>query len=64
MRGRPPHTIPPTRLEFNIPMDLRTKLDLHLFSPLEGKVPQGAYKNLICQLLKDYLDKLEGGVVK
>ena len=46
------------RLELQIPEDLRVKLDLHLWSALEGRVPHSAYTKLIVQLLNDYFDKL------
>lgn len=32
-------------LNLKLPVELRFKLDLHLFSDLEGRVPKGAYKD-------------------
>lgn len=46
----------PSRLETSLPEDLRARLDLHLFSEVEGRVPQGAYQRLIVSLLRDYLE--------
>lgn len=54
MRGKPPNTIRPTRLEIYIPEDLRAQLELHLYSETEKKVPHGAYKILICDLLRQF----------
>jgi hypothetical protein len=53
MTGRP-LIIRPTRLETSIPEDLRAKLDLHLMSPLEGRVPKGAYQAFILELMRDF----------
>jgi hypothetical protein len=53
--GRSPNIHEPTRLNTRIPEDLRRKLDAHLYSKAEGRVPHSAYTNLICKLLEDYL---------
>lgn len=55
--SRPVHIIRPTRLEISVPEDLRAKLDLMLFSPLEGRVPAGEYSRFINRLIKDYFSK-------
>lgn len=54
---RHPDILRPTRLETSLPEDLRARLDLHLYSELEGKVPKGAYQKLIIQLLSEALDQ-------
>ena len=43
-------------LNVGIPEDLRAKLDLHLFSSVEGRVPKGAYQKLISELLTKFLN--------
>ena len=48
--------MPITRLELSIPLDLRTKLDLHLTSELEGRVPFGKYSEFFERLLRDYFN--------
>lgn len=57
MKGKPPNTIRPTRLEVYIPEDLRARLDLHLYSTLEGRVPHGAYKKFLCELMREFFSK-------
>lgn len=36
--------------------DLRTRLDLLLFSELEGRVPHGGYTNFFSNLLREHLE--------
>lgn len=48
--------IPTVQLCVRLPGDLRTKLDLRLFSEAEGRVPKGAHQQLICQLLRELFD--------
>lgn len=43
----------------SIPADLHAKLTLHLWSPLEGRIPKGAMQALITTLLTEYLNKVE-----
>ena len=54
---KPRRTIRPTYLNLALPEDIRAKLDLHLFSDLEGRVPHGAYSRFICHLLRRELGK-------
>lgn len=56
---RPPNIIPPTHLRTSLPLDLRARLDMHLWSESEGRVPMGAYQRLLIALLSDYLNKVE-----
>lgn len=56
---RRPNILRPTKLNLAIPEDIRAKLDLHLWSEVEGRIPKGAYSKLIIQLLTDYLSKRE-----
>jgi hypothetical protein len=56
---RRPNVIPHIRLETTIPEDLKTKLDLFLFSPTEGRVPQGAYQRFFCDRIREFFQKLE-----
>lgn len=56
-RGRPLEIIRPTRLEISIPEDMRTLMDLRLWSELEGRVPKGAYSQFINQLIREYFTK-------
>lgn len=46
----------PIKLQTTLPESLRARLDLHLFSEVEGRVPHGAYQTLIIELLRQYFD--------
>lgn len=56
---RPPNIVRPIKLKTSLPEDLRTWLDLHLWSDTEGRVPHGAYQRLIERLLREYKEKVE-----
>lgn len=56
---RRPNIETPIKLEVSLPESLRGRLDLHLWSVAEGRVPRGAYSSLVQRLIKDYLDKME-----
>lgn len=53
---RRPNLDRPTSLATSIPESLRGRLDLHLFSEVEGRVPHGAYQELILRLLREFFD--------
>lgn len=55
-RGRRPHIERPSRLEVSLPEDLRTRLDLILFSTLEGRVPHGSYSTFFQARLREFFD--------
>jgi len=59
--GRPQKILRPTALNTVIPEDLRAKLDLHLFSSVENRIPHGAYSKFITELLQKFF---EGGVTE
>ncbi len=52
---RPRKTLRPTYLNLALPEDIRARMDLLLFSPLEGRVPHGAYSRFICDLIRKEL---------
>lgn len=56
---RRPNIEPSVELCLCLPLSERGRLDTHLFSQAEGRVPRGAYQNLFRMLLRDYLDKVE-----
>lgn len=58
--ARRPDIIRPVTLHTQISEDLRAKLDLHLYSNLEGRVPKGAYRAFFENLIREYFAKLEG----
>lgn len=59
--GRPAHTIRPIALRIHVPEDVATRVELELFSELEGKVPHGARSRLITELLRDWLHERQAG---
>lgn len=51
---KPPNPIKTEYLNVGIRQDLKVKLDLHLFSLVEGRVPHGAYKQFFEGILEEY----------
>lgn len=51
---RKPNIDQPTRLELKLRASTRARLDLHLFSELEGRVPQGKYAEFFEERLAAY----------
>lgn len=52
--GRPPNILRPTKLTTYLPEDLRAKLELHLFSTVEGRVPHGAYSQFLAERVREF----------
>lgn len=51
---KPPNPIPTVYLNVGIREDLKAKLDLHLYSVVEGRVPHGAYKTWLEARINEY----------
>lgn len=51
---RQPNLIPSRLLHTSIPEPDLARLDLHLFSPLEGRVPKGAYQGWIVERIREF----------
>lgn len=51
---RKPDIDRPTVLHLMMPESLRAKIDLWLFSQVEGRVPRGAYQAFILPLIRDF----------
>lgn len=51
------NVVRPVKLHTHIAEDLRAKIDLHLYSSLEGRVPVGAYRQFFEQLIKEYFSR-------
>lgn len=51
---KPPKIIRPTKLTLALPEDIRAKLDLHLFSEVERRVPMGAYQRFFVERIQDF----------
>mgnify|MGYP001554756895 CR=1 FL=1 len=54
-RPRNIHSAVPLRVR--LPLPTRAKLDLYLFSQVEGCVPKGAYTKFITSLIEDFFRK-------
>jgi hypothetical protein len=53
---RPPAITPNSVLNLAIPKVLRDRLDLLLWSEVEGRVPKGAYMEFFAARLREYFD--------
>jgi hypothetical protein len=54
--ARPANTVRPATLHLHIPEDLKTRLDLFLWSALEVRVPHGAYTRFLIPLIREFFD--------
>jgi hypothetical protein len=54
--SRPKNTIPTIPLTTNLPADIRSRLDMFLFSEVEGRVPAGAYQAFFCSRIREFFD--------
>jgi len=54
--SRQPNIIRPVKLTTTLPEDIRAKLDLHLFSDFEGRVPKSAYQNFFIERIQEYFN--------
>lgn len=53
---RKPEIDRPVQLVLKLPTSWYTRVKLLLFSPLEGRVPQGKYQEFFIERLKDYFE--------
>lgn len=58
--GRPRKTLPSVRIGFCIPEDLQQRVNTHLASDVEGRVPHGVKSAFLEQLLREFFQKLDG----
>lgn len=49
---RPKLAIRPVEKNINLPQTICTKVDLILFSEIEGRVPHGAWSRYVCNLIE------------
>lgn len=56
---RRPNIERPTQLCLKLPESTRIRLDLILWSSVEGRVPVGAYQKFFLSLLNNYFDSLK-----
>ncbi len=48
---------PNRHLHTVLPPDLLARLDLYLWSEVEGRVPKGAYQEFFCTAIRDFFGK-------
>jgi len=56
--SRRPNLIPSQQLNVALPLPVYTQLTLHLFSPLEARVPHGGYSVFLVNLIREYFTQL------
>jgi len=54
-RGRPAKVVKSVEKTISLPLEVVLKIDLLLFSELEGKVPHGSWSRFVTTLLNRYL---------
>lgn len=60
--GRPKKTIPPVRVGFVLPQDLAERVDKHLRSDVENRVPHGVKSSFLEGLIRKFFQELDGEV--
>lgn len=50
--------VPNRHIHTTIPADLATRLELHLWSPSEGRVPQGALQNFLIERINEWFSQV------
>lgn len=51
---RTPRLMRPVRKNLAVPEDIAARVDLELFSELEGRVPHGAWSNFVAEVLREH----------
>jgi hypothetical protein len=59
-RGRPSKTVKSVQMNVALPEDLATKVKLHLFSEVEGKIPHGKQAEFFTAAVSHYFLVLSG----
>jgi hypothetical protein len=57
--AKPKNVIPSIEKKISIACDLCARMELELFSDLEGKIPYGAQSTFINQLIRDHFTALD-----
>jgi hypothetical protein len=55
--SRRPNIIRPIKLNTTFPEDIRAKLELHLFSTVEQRVPKGAIQKFLCERITEFFSQ-------
>lgn len=59
-RGRPYKPLRSVQMNVSLPEDLASKVKLHLFSEVEGKIPHGKQAEFFTAAVQWYFTALEG----
>ena len=54
--ARRPSLIPTVKLHTVLPLDVRAKLDLFLYSEVEGKVPKDAISRFLAERIREFFE--------
>lgn len=52
--------MPSVKLTTRLPLDLHTRLAAHLYSPLEGRIPLGAYQAFFSERIREFFKEPAG----
>jgi len=58
--GRPRKTTPPIRVGLTLPKDLSDRLESHLKSEVENRIPHGDKSKFFEALIREFFQKLDG----
>lgn len=58
-RGRKPNIIASSLINLALPSDVRGRLDLHLYSELEARIPVGAYQRFFVERIREFFSQEE-----
>lgn len=50
--ARPSNSVPTQAYKIYIPVDLASRMELELYSELEGRIPHGKLSGYICDLIR------------
>lgn len=57
--ARPLHILRPVKVHIAVPEDLKAKIDLHLWSNVEGKIPHGVMSGFFVDLARKFFNRGE-----
>ena len=62
--ARPRKAVRPVEKSLSLPQDIADRIDLHLWSALEGKVPHGAFSKFVEAAVREWFSNREAKVAK
>lgn len=55
--ARRPNIIPGVKLTLVLPLDVLSRLNAHLYSSVEGRIPHGAYQRFFVERINEFFAK-------